>query len=152
MRTLLCAIVVLAAACRTESLSTVETKDVHANIGATARGTGSSSVNATFRKGAASLTFLQLTADDDVKVAAGSTTADLKETSLLGVVTYSASVPVDAEGTQFTVSLARGKGTSAPSTVVTLPNAFTLDPLTGSFPRASSGPTIRWSNAGTDPM
>jgi hypothetical protein len=153
MRTpLFCALLVLAAACRTESASEFETKQITANITAKATGSGSTDVSATFRKGSALLTFLQLTSDDEVKVTSGSQSAELKEFSLLGVVTYSASLPIDAQGTSFTVSLARKKDSGAPSSVATLPEAFTVDPLTGSFSRAAAGPTIRWSNAGSDPM
>ncbi|MBL8953276.1 MAG: hypothetical protein JNK82_21030 [Myxococcaceae bacterium] len=152
MRTHLVALLSLAAACRTESISEVETRDITANITATGSGTGSTNVAATFRKGN-SLTFLQLTSDDDVKVTQGGTTTELTEFSLLGVVSYSASVPVDAEGTQFTVALTRKKDSGAPSSVATLPGAFTIDALTGSFSRAAAGPTIRWSSAvGADPM
>src|SRR5262245_45783114 len=111
----LCAALLLGAACRTESISEFETKQVTANITAVSAGTGSTEVAATFRKGA-SLTFLQLTADDDVKVTTGSTTVDLREHSLLGVVTYTASVPVDAQGTPFTVALTRAKDSGAPMT------------------------------------
>ncbi len=151
MRKHLIAAVLLVMACRTESISEYATNEITANIGATSTGTGSTNVSATFRKGQ-SLTFLQLTADDDVKVTTGGTTTALKETSLLGVVTYSASVPVDAEGTQFTVALTRKKDSGAPSSVATLPNAFTVNALTGQFSRAAAGPTLKWSNAGTDPM
>jgi len=151
MRTHHFAALLLAAACRTESISEYSTSEITANISATATGTGSTNVAATFRKGS-SLTFLQLTADDSVKVTQGGTTTPLKETSLLGVVTYSASVPVDAQGTQFTVALERKKDSGAPASVATLPDAFTVDPLTGQFPRSAAGPTIRWAPGGSDPM
>ncbi|MBK7865383.1 MAG: hypothetical protein IPJ65_43660 [Archangiaceae bacterium] len=138
--------------CRTESLSAVETKDVTAGISALTRGDGSTEVSATFRKGATSLTFLQLTVDDTLTATTGTTTREMSELSLLGVVSYSASFDVDAEGTQFKVSLQRMKDSGAPSSVATLPAAFTVTPLGGSFSRAASGPKVEWSNAGSDPM
>src|SRR5207244_1356489 len=102
----------------------------------------STAVSATFRKGATSLTFLQLTADDKVTASAGAQSQDLKELSLLGVVTYSASLPVDADGTEVTVALARKKDSGAPSSLATLPNAFTVDPLSGTFSRGTAGPML----------
>jgi hypothetical protein len=145
-------VVVVFASCKTESISDLSTKEVTADITATATGSGSTNVNATFRKGAISLTFIQLTADDSVKVTSGSQNAQLKEFSLLGLVSYSASVPVDADGTQFTVALERKKDSGAPSSIATLPEAFTVTALSGSFSRAQSGPHLQWSNAGSDPM
>jgi hypothetical protein len=137
--------------CRTESISDFGTNEVTANITALAAGTGSTTVSATFRKGA-SLTFLQLSSDDSVMVTAGTNSQKLSETSLLGVVTYSTSVPLDAEGTAFTVALQRKKDSGAPSSVATLPQAFDLTVPSGSFSRADAGPTLGWSNAGSDPM
>jgi hypothetical protein len=140
------------AACKTESISEVATNEVTANITATTLGDGGTDVNATFRKGAASLTFLQLTSDDSVSATTGSTTQKLTELSLLGVVTYGSHFSADAEGTTFTVALTRKKDDGAPNSTATLPTAFEMTPLTGTYSRADAGPNIEWSNAGTDPM
>lgn len=139
-------------ACSTESASNLATSGIYADISATASGSGSTNVGATFRTGPLSLTFIQLTSDDSLTVSSGTTTKTLSEASLLGVVTYSASVPVDAAGSQFTVSLQRKKDSGAPSSVATLPPAFTLTPLSGTFSRADAGPTLDWAPGSAEAM
>jgi hypothetical protein len=134
-------------ACQTESASDFATSAINADISATATGNGSTTVGATFRKGPLSLTFLELTSDDTLQVTSGTTTKTLSETSLLGLVTYSASVPVDTDGAMFTVSLQRKKDSGAPSSVATLPPAFTLTQVSGTFSRADAGPSFDWSPA-----
>jgi hypothetical protein len=139
-------------ACQTESASDFTTSEITADISAVATGSGSTTVGATFRKGALSLTFIELTSDDTLTVTSGSSSKTLSELSLLGLVTYSASMPVDAAGTQFTVALARKKDSGAPSSVATLPPAFTLTQTSGTFSRADAGPTFDWTPGSTEPM
>jgi hypothetical protein len=146
------AVVAMFFGCQTVSASDFKTSEITANMSATSTGDGTTTVNATFRKGAISLTFIELTSDDTLTATSGQTTKTLSETSLLGLVTYSANLPVDGEGTQFIVSLARKKDSGAPSSVATLPTAFTLEPVSGTFSRADAGPTFNWSPGGTDTM
>ena len=141
-----------AASCHTESLSDFATSAVTASITALTKGDGSTNVTATLREGPTSLTFLQLTSDDALAVTSG-TTQRMTELSLLGVVSYSASMPLDAEGTTFTVALTRKKDSGAPHSVMTLPAGFTLASLaSASYSRADAGPTVGWSPASSQPM
>jgi hypothetical protein len=146
------ALVLVAMSCQTESASTLATAKIVADISATATGTGQTNVAATFRTGELTLTFIELTTDDVLQAKTGTTTQTLSELSLLGVTTYGTTMPVDADGTAFTVSLTRQKDSGAPSSIATLPPAFTVTPLTGSFSRAASGPTLAWSPAAADSM
>jgi hypothetical protein len=146
------ALVFVAMGCQTESASDLTTSQIVADISATATGSGQTNVNATFRTGELTLTFIELTSDDVLQAKTGTTTQTLSQFSLLGVTTYGTTMPVDADGTSFTVSLTRKKDSGAPSSVATLPPAFTVSPVSGTFSRADAGPTFDWSPAAADPM
>jgi hypothetical protein len=136
-------------ACSTKSASEYATSEFYTDMTVTATGDGKSTVMVTFREEAASLTFLQLTADDTLEATQGTAAAKkLTETSLLGYVGYSTSFDVEAADSEFVVSLTREKDSGAPNSRIQLPVPFTVTPLsnTAGFSRVSDAVTLEWDN------
>jgi hypothetical protein len=140
-------------ACSTKSASDYSTSQLWADVTATASGSGSTYLNATFRESAASLTFIQLTTDDKLTATTGVTSQTMVEASLLGAVGYSTSFNTNVGGTQFTVALARTKDTGAPASVITLPEPFDLAAPGATSISRQQDLALTWlSNLSEDPM
>ena len=140
-------------ACATKSASEFDTSEINARMGPVAPGDGKTRVEVSLHDPSALLTFLQLTADDELEASVNGKTKQLAEHSLLGTVTYSASFDTDAAETEVRVRLSRSNGTNAPDSSVRMPAPFALQALASeSFSRAAPL-TLSWSSAPSpDPM
>ena len=140
-------------ACSTKSASDFETSEMNAHMSAVATGDGETRVEVSLHDPSALMTFLQLTAGDELEATVGSQTKQLSELSVLGSVTYRATFDTDAAETEVRVRLTREDATSAPDSSVRLPAPFTLQALASeSFSRAQPF-TVSWSSApNPDPM
>ena len=143
----------LVVACSTKSASEYKTSEIMANFSATATGNGSTTVSGTLGDPTNLLTFLQLTADDKLTASQGSDSKEMKETSLLGLVTYDASFGKDAADTLFHIKLARSLDGGAPDSTTSLPQPFNLTPLAkAEFSRAEAMTVSWYGDASADKM
>lgn len=143
-------------ACSSASSTDIKTSGLYANISATGQGKGDTSVSTTLTVGALSTTFVEIAGDDALTATSGSDTRKMSKFSLLGLVSYSATLTGDEEGKSVTVALTRASpDVSAPSSVVTLPAKFSLTiPAAGAtFKRGTDAIAVGWDNSGkTEPM
>ncbi|HEY3445310.1 MAG TPA: hypothetical protein VGK67_03055 [Myxococcales bacterium] len=140
-------------ACSTKSASEYPTSEMTADLTAIATGNGATTVNATLREPGTLLTFLQLTADDKFIASQGAETKSMGETSLFGMVSYSAAFNKDAADTEFGVKLTRTLDSGAPSSSARLPMPFTLGTLAkNEFSRLETILVSWTSDPSADPM
>ncbi|MBI5544810.1 MAG: hypothetical protein HY901_13050 [Deltaproteobacteria bacterium] len=132
-------------ACSTKSASEYETSDMVATLHATATGSGSTQVQASLHDPSNPLTFVQLTADDKIEASHGAETQTMKEASLLGAVSYSASFNGDAAESEFHVKLTRKVDAGAPDSHVTLPKPFTVAALGKSTYSRTEPIAVTWT-------
>lgn len=140
-------------ACETVSSGSVSTDGLYASYGVEAQGDGASTVRARLKVGGStSNTNLELEPGDQLQVTYGGTTVDLLGgATVAGGASYTASVPTDADGTEFDFAFLRDAGTSAPSSVVTLPAPYTVSaPSAGATISLEAGFDLTWSNADDD--
>lgn len=128
--------------------SDIRTSGIYPEITVEANGSGSSTVTVRLKVGGDdSNTFLELTGDDTLEATVDGDTKTLDET---GSYTYRASFPVDAEGTEFTISFLRGdEDDSAPASVVSLPAPFDLSLSATEASRADDDLEYTWDPPGS---
>lgn len=130
----------------------VTTRGIYADIGATANGTGTTTVHATLYFGSPiHLDFVQLTGDDALIATGAGVEKRMSESSFLNVVSHTASFGTDAEGEQFVVDFERSIDGGAPETIVTLPAKFVIDPAPATASRGSSL-RLAWAPSTADAM
>ena len=141
-------IALLSFAC-TESVESedIRTTGIYPEIEVRATGNGSSRVEVRLKVGGDdSNTFLELTGDDKLYATADGETKRLDGDD----DTYSASFPVDAEGTEFTIAFERGESDDgAPASVVTLPAPFELSITESEASRADTDLEYSWEPEAT---
>lgn len=149
MRWIVLGLVMAAFGCSESVESTdIRTSGIYPEIDVVANGSGSSRVTVRLKVGGRnSNTYLDLKGGDTLEASVDGDTKTLDETS---DETYSASFPVDAEGTEFTIAFLRDEeDESAPASTVTLPAPFelTVDPREAS--RAGDDVELSWDPPGT---
>lgn len=141
-------LVFLALGC-TESVEStdIRTTGIYPEITVEAEGNGSSTVTVRLKVGGSnSNTFLDLTGGDTLEATVEGETKRLRETS---DETYSATFPVDAEGTEFLVAFLRTEeDESAPASVVRLPAPFELEVAPREASRATDDVELTWDPPG----
>lgn len=125
----------------------VRTTGIYPEIDVVANGSGSSRVSVRLKVGGRnSNTFLDLKGGDTLEATVEGETKTLDETS---AETYTASFPVDAEGTEFTIAFLRDEeDESAPESTVTLPAPFDLTVEPREASRASEDVELTWDPPG----
>ena len=147
------ALLLAATACATESASEFDTSEMNARMTAVALGDGKTQVEVALRDPSKLLTFLQLTADDQLEASVAGQTKELEESSLLGYVSYHASFDTDAAEAEVRVRLQRGDLTDAPDSSVRLPAPFTLQPLARQSYSRAEPISLSWSTGPSpDPL
>ena len=147
--------ITLVVGCAKVESEDVATSGVHADIRASADGSGSTQVRTTLRVGGAtSNTFLDLAGDDKLEVTQGETTQSPAREELLEAVSYVSSFPVDAADTEFKVAFLRSIDDGAPDSRVVLPAPFAITaPAAESTHSRVVDVTLEWSpSAGGDAM
>lgn len=120
----------------------VRTSGIYPEIAVTANGSGSSQVRVRLKVGGSnSNTFLDLKGGDELQVSVGNETKVLDETS---DETYTATFPVDDEGTEFIVSFFRDEDESAPYSTVVMPAPFDFSIATTEASRADDDVELEW--------
>lgn len=135
----------LAALACTETVesSDVRTSGVFPEFRAVADGTGSTQVSARLKVGGNdSNTYLELQDGDRIEVSANGETRTLNETD---THSYTARFDVDASGTEFVFAFLRSEqDESAPRSIVTLPEPFSLQMTASEVSRASGQVGFSW--------
>ena len=143
----------LAVSCTDIDSEDLLTSGMSAAITVTARGDGNADVDAILRAGGStSTTFVELTADDALTVAAGEAAAVALEEYEIGALHgYHASVAGDEPATVFTVALTRTVDDGAASTTIQLPAAFEVTAPAADFSRAADF-ALAWGPVADEPM
>lgn len=111
-----------ATACTDIGSGSLLTSGMSAVISGEADGTGDTEVTVVLRAGGiVSNTYVELEGDDELTVTSGAESATLSQRSLGAVHSYAATLPVDAEDSEFTVSLSRTVDEGAPASTFELP-------------------------------
>ncbi|MDQ2647067.1 MAG: hypothetical protein M3020_24900 [Myxococcota bacterium] len=142
-------LVFLALGCKESVESTdIRTTGIYPEITVEAEGNGSSTVTVKLKVGGSnSNTFLDLTGGDTLEATVEGETKTLRETS---DEVYSASFPVDAEGTEFLIAFLRTEeDESAPASVVELPAPFELEVAPREASRATDDVQLSWDPPGS---
>lgn len=137
-------ILFLALGCKESVESTdIRTTGIYPEITVEAEGSGSSTVTVKLKVGGSnSNTFLELTGGDTLVATVDGDEKTLRETS---DEVYSASFPVDAEGTEFQIAFLRTEeDESAPASVVQLPAPFELEVDPREASRATDDVELSW--------
>lgn len=117
---------VLASACSELDSEDVLTTGVSPDFKVESAGNGDSTVSARLHAGRSSLTYLQLTGDDNLTAKVGEETKDLTKTSGVdfNAPSYSADFAVDAAETEFTIAFVRTVDAGAPASTVKMPAPY----------------------------
>jgi len=137
------------------SCSKVDSDDLkssgfNAVISAEAEGDGNTLVEARFYTGSdLERASIELSSEDELIVSADGTRYFFREESVfLEETSYEATINTDTGGTELTVSLVRRNDTSAPSSVVTLPEGMTFNmPAMGTAFHSGESITANWTPA-----
>ncbi len=155
-RTLTLAALAFLSGCSTASSTDIKTSGLYASFSGTADGSGKTRVSTTLQVGQLSTTFVEIAGTDALDASSGTDKSAMAKSSLLGLVSYSASLTGDEEGKSVTVALTRASpDTSAPSSTLTLPAKFQITGPTGgaAFARGADAIEVKWDNSGkTDAM
>lgn len=140
--------------CTTTESDSILTRGMYASISATADGTGETTVGATLFLGPPSdLVFIDLVGGDQLIAHQGSQSKVMSELIILNIVSHTAKFAGDREDDVFEVEFRREVDAGAPSSLVSLPAPFTLDPVPASVSRgAAFGVSWAGAAAGSDPM
>jgi hypothetical protein len=139
----------LAAGCGVTDSSALLTKGMSAEITAAARDDGTTLVSASLFDGyPEQLIFVDLAEGDQLVATSGGASMTLDKTQLLTIVSYTATFPNGNEGDTFNIDFQRTVDGGAPSSIATLPAAFTLGTVASTASRAQDV-TLTWSPSGS---
>ncbi len=127
--------------------SDIKTSGIYPEFLVTATGNGSSKIEVWLKVGGNnSNTFLELTGPDELTV-----TVDGKMTAISehSGNKYTATIPTDEGGTEFSFAFMRGGDGDAPVSTVTLPEPFSLDVLTEEAIREQDDVELAWDPPGS---
>ena len=146
-------IALLVSGCVKTDSQDVTTHGIFADIGAQANGTGTTTVHATLYFGnPIDLNFVDLSGTDALIASNGAQDKVMTETTILNVVSHTATFSTDADGAQFVVDFQHSIDGGAPESIATLPAKFAIEPTSANVSRGSPL-TLQWGPAGTtDPM
>jgi hypothetical protein len=145
-------LLVLMTACTKVDSQDILTHGMDAEITAQGDAFGNTTVTTTLYLGdPINLNFVELTAGDELIATNGSTMKTLQETSILNITSYTAQFSTNAADEEFEVSFQRTVDAGAPSSTVTLPDPFDIEPYTNPVSRAADM-TIAWTAPATDKL
>ncbi len=143
------------AACSSVKSSSVRTSGIKASITVSAGGTGSSTASAQLFVGDSITDRVDLSAGDSLVASSGGQSHTMSRSNVLGIISYSAGFPgLDQGGEAFTIALQRAGDASAPSSTVTMPQAFAVSaPAGGTSSSRGADLTVTYApSGGGDPM
>jgi hypothetical protein len=140
-------------ACTQVNSADLKTAGMSAQMSVTADGSGKSQVVAALFVDNNVTDRVSLNTGDGLSVSGGGQSALLQRDNTLSILTYDATLAVDAAGTTFTIAFTRANDTSAPNSACTLPDAFSPTGPSGAKSRANDDIVITWMpSAAKDPM
>jgi hypothetical protein len=145
-------IAMASAGCGVESSSSLLTSGMSAEMTAQSTGDGTAQVTAELYDGEPiQLIFVELGSGDELIAHHGSESQTMEKLQLLTIVEYSASFDDVADGDSFSVELQRTVDAGAPSSTMTLPPSFDLDPVAATVSRTSDL-AMSWSPTSSEPI
>jgi hypothetical protein len=145
-------IAMASAGCGVESSSSLLTSGMSAEMTAQSTGDGTAQVTAELYDGEPiQLIFVELGSGDTLIAHHGSESQTMDKLQLLTIVEYSASFDDVADGDSFSVELQRTVDAGAPSSTMTLPPSFDLDPVAETASRATDL-AVSWSPTSSELM
>lgn len=145
------ALVILAAGCGTTDSGNLLTRGMSAIMDVKADETQTTVTAELFSGTPDQLIFVKLTDGDELQAFRGPQMETMIETQIATIVGYSAIFSGNDDTQPFTINFVRTVDAGAPTSMATLPPAFTMDPVPPSQSRAQSM-SFSWSPATTDPM
>ncbi len=146
------ALLALVVGCAKTESNDLLTHGMYAGITARATGNGTTTVTATLYVGdPINLNFVELTGDDELIATHESQDMVMTQVELLNIVSHQATFQGDTAGGTYQVNFRRTVDAGAPSSVATLPPAFTLAAPPTTMSRAAAL-TVTWSPATSDTM
>ena len=147
----------LAIACTDVKSSSIATDGIYMDYNVVSEGVGTGTqANAVLRVGGVtSTTFVDLDGGDTLAASSGSEEHNLSQSSLGVLHSYDADFDVDAVGSEFVLRFDRESFDSAPSSIATLPEEFSITaPATeSSFSRSADiDIEVTWESTSSDPM
>lgn len=153
-------LMLLSVGCAKTESDDLLTSGMWAGFEARATGDGSTTVYATlYVDNPATLNFVELGDDDHLVVTSGGTMKTMSQSELGNLVSNAATFTGDAGGTEFDIAFDREVDAGAPSSTISLPPPFAVDPPPTSASRAAaltltwapegSGDEMRWDASGT---
>ncbi len=135
-------------ACATVDSDDVTTDGMYADMWVIAEGDGTSRAVATLRVGGElSNTFVELAGEDKLTAARpDEAPVPMTEQELLGARSYRADFADDTHDIDVTIAFEREVDDGAPSSVMSLPAPFTLDPVEASYSRDDDDIVLTWDN------
>lgn len=146
------ALLVLMTACTKVDSQDILTHGMNAQIEARGDSFGNTTVSTTLYLGdPINLNFVELSAGDELIATTGTSSKPMQESSILNITSYTAQFSTNAADEEFEVAFDRTVDAGAPSSTVTLPDPFDIEPYTNPVSRAGDM-TIAWSGPGTDKL
>jgi hypothetical protein len=139
--------------CSVVNSTDVKTSSISANITATAKGNGKTTIDASFYVGSGfNGTKIEIKSPDKLVAYAGGDSKSMKKKSdVLNNVSYQATFNNDSVNTTFRVAFNRRNDTSAPTSTVQLPDPFTAS-LSSSSVKYGDEVTVKWDPASNGKM
>lgn len=149
IKTLSVLVVMMSVGCAKTDSTDLLTSGIYADLDARATGDGKTTVYATlYVDSPTTLNFVELGSDDKLVATSGGTTQTMTQSELGNLVSHAASFTGDDAGTEFDVAFERKVDAGAPSSTISLPAPFDLDPTPATASRAAAI-TITWGPDGT---
>jgi hypothetical protein len=146
------ALLVLITACTKVDSEDILTHGMNAQIEARGDAFGNTTVTTTLYLGdPINLNFVELSSGDELIATNGANSKPMQESSILNITSYSAQFSTNVADEEFEVAFIRTVDNGAPSSTVTIPDPFDIEPYTNSVSRAADM-TIAWSAPGSDKM
>src|SRR5262249_3558367 len=133
------ALLVLMTACTKVDSQDILTHGMNAQIEARGDSFGNTTVTATLYLGdPINLNFVQLSTGDQLIARNAGASKPMAESSILNITSYSAQFATNAADEEFEVAFLRTVDNGAPSSTVTIPDPFEIEPYTNPVSRAAS--------------
>ena len=127
----------------------VETRDIWAGINLEARGNGVTRVKVELNENNSFGANIRLTANERLDVEASGTVVTLEEDLDIGDIDYEGTIPTDAGGTFFRITLFRADGTTNSGSTATIPDPFDVTlPFRGGSYVVGNAMALQWTPGG----
>ena len=142
-----------ATACTSVESSDIKTSGIYADLWAVSDGEGTSYSEAILRVGGAtSNTFVTLSEGDDLTATVAEVTENMTEQNIGEIYSYRADFSTADADVDYVIALERTEDESAPSSVMSLPLPFVMDPVGSEYSRDDDDIVLTWDNQQSEIM